>query len=141
AESFPVEIPDINATYNIVAVARLDLAGVEPFREEIHEPLLPGREITLHWRIRAGDAGTYRGVVWLHLDLVPKNGAPYERVLLLARPIEIETVTVFGLPGNLARGIGIVGLVLSTILGYPFIQDGLKSWSKKRRNPSSMEHM
>jgi hypothetical protein len=140
AENIPLNIPDLYATHNIVAVARLDLAGVEAFREEIQEPLLPGRETAFRWSIRASEVGTYRGVVWLHLDLVPKNGGPYERVLILARPIEIETVTVFGLAGNLARGLGIVGLFLSSILGYPFIQDGLKSWIKKRGSPRPQVH-
>lgn len=137
AESVAVNIPDIYATHNIVAIARLELAGVQAFRQEIQEPLLPGRKTAFRWRIRAGEAGRFRGVVWLHLDLVPKKGGPYERVLLLARPIEIETVTVFALSANLARGIGILGLVLSIILAFPFIPDGWKAWSKKRGKPSA----
>jgi hypothetical protein len=142
SENIPVDIPDIYATHNIVAVARLDLAGVEAFREEIQEPLLPGRETTFRWSIRASEAGAYRGVVWLHLDLVPKNGGAVERVLLLARPIEIESVSVFGLSGSLARGIGLAGVVVSTILGYPFIQDVLKYWTEKRkkRQPTKPTH-
>lgn len=130
----PVDVPDIYSSHNIVAISRLDMAGVEAFREEMREPLLPGRETTFRWSIRANEAGIYRGVVWLHLDLVPKAGGPAVRVLLMAKQIEIEVVTVFGLSGNLARGLGIVGLVLSTALGYPFVQDWVKKIRQNRGN-------
>lgn len=131
--SFPVDIPNIYDTHNIVAVARLDLAGMEAYREEIREPMRPGQPITIPWSIRAGEAGTYRGVVWLRLELIPKNGGPVEERLLLSRAIEIRVVTVLGMSGSLARLLGGAGLVISTILGYPFIQSRVGEWLKRRR--------
>ncbi len=129
----PVEIPNIYDTHNIVAVARLDMAGVEAYREDIREPLRPGEPVTFTWSIRADEAGTYRGVVWLRLELVPKNGGQIEEMLLLARTIEIQAVTVLGLSGSLARILGGAGLILSTALGYPFIQNWVAGWLKRRR--------
>jgi hypothetical protein len=122
----PINAPDLYSTYNLVAVGRLDMAGVEAFREERREPLQPGREVVFHWIIRADAARVYRGVVWLHLDLVPKSGAAVERVLLLARTVEVEAVTVFGLSGSAARCLGILGMAASVWLGYPFILDWVK---------------
>jgi hypothetical protein len=72
-------------------------------------------------------------VVWLRLELVPKNGGQIEEMLLLARTIEIQAVTVLGLSGSLARILGGVGLILSTVLGYPFIQNWVTGWLKRRR--------
>lgn len=128
---------DIYATHNLVAVARLDLAGAEVARSEIQEPLLPGREVIFRWNICITKAGVYRGKVWLHLDLVPRDGAPVERVLLLARPIEVEAVTVFGLSAGLARWAGLAGIALGASIGYPFLRRLWKNQAAKRRRRSN----
>lgn len=131
--NIPIDIPNIYDTHNIVAVARLDLAGMEAYRENIREPLRPGQTIRFPWSIRANEAGTYQGVVWLRLELTPKNGGQTEEMLLMARTIEIKVVTVLGMPGNLARFLGGAGLVISTVLGYPFIQARIAEWQKRRK--------
>lgn len=128
----PVEIPNIYDTHTLLAVARLDLAGMEAYRENIREPLLPGKPVTFRWSVRANEPGVYRGVVWLHLEMVPKTGGTVEDMLLLASPIEIQVVTVLGLPGNVARIFGGIGLVASTLLGYPFIQRWIAEQRSKR---------
>jgi hypothetical protein len=132
-DSIPFEIPNIYDTHNIFAIARLDLAGVEAYREDIRKPLRPGEPVTFRWSIRASAAGTYRGVVWLRLNLVPKAGGPVDEMLLLARPIEIHAVSVLGLPVDLARILGGVGLLLSMVLGYPFFQSRVEEWQKQRK--------
>lgn len=114
---------DIYATHNVLAVARLELAGLETRREDVREPLLPGRPTTFRWTVRAGGPGVYRGTIWLHLQLVPKNNGPVDELLILARPIEIRVVNVMGLPGNIARILGGVGIVISALLGYPLLRD------------------
>jgi len=129
-DEIPVDVPGIYAMYHIVAVARLDLAGVEAYREEMRQPLLPGKGVSFRWSIRASEAGAYRGVVWLHLELIPKGGGEIGQVLLLARQIEIQVVTVLGLPGGLARVMSLGGFTLSAVLGYPFVQN----WIKKRQH-------
>jgi hypothetical protein len=133
SEGTPVDIPNIYDTHNIVAVARLDMAGLQAYRDEVREPLRPGREVAFRWSIRAEEAGNYRGVVWLHLELVPRTGGSSERLLLMARTIDIESVTVFGMPGDLARFLGFGGVLLSTALGFPFIQRQLEIWWKRWR--------
>lgn len=132
-----IEIPDLYATHNIVALARLDMAGMEAYREDIRQPLSPGRPVVFRWSIRANEAGLYRGVVWLHLELVPKNGGPIDELLLLARPIEIQAVTVLGLPGDVARILGGLGVVVSAVLGYPAIQRWVGAGLKRMRRRKS----
>lgn len=130
-EGTPVDIPNLYDTHTILAVARLDLAGMEAYRENIREPLMPGKPAVFRWSVRAGEAGIYRGVVWLHLELVPKSGGPVNETLLMARPIEIQAVTVLGMPGDAARILGGIGIFASTLLGYPFVQRWLEPWLKK----------
>jgi hypothetical protein len=125
----PVEVPDLYATHNLVAAARLDIAGLEVDHQEIRQPLLPGRPVNFRWNIRAHEAGGYKGVVGLRLELVPKDGGPVSETLLLARPVEIQSVTVLGLPGKFARILGGLGLFVSALLGYPWF----KGWLEDRR--------
>ena len=135
-EGTPVEIPDVYETHNVMAVARLDMAGMDAWREEMREPLRPGKDVTFRWSIRADESGVYRGVVWLYLDFIPKGGGEVEQAILLSRPIEVEAVTVLGLPGWAARSVSGVGLLASTALGYPFVQTILDRWWKHRKRRS-----
>lgn len=128
----PIEIPNLYETHNIFALARLDLAGMNALSGDIREPLRPGKPVAFRWSIRAEEPGMYRGVVWLHIEMIPKAGGQAEQQLILARPIEIQAVTVFGLPPILARWMGSLGLVASTALGYPFIQRWLEPLFKRR---------
>jgi hypothetical protein len=129
----PIQIPNIYDTHVLLAVARLDLAGMEAYRENIREPLTPGEPTVFRWSIRANEAGVYRGVVWLRLEMVPRAGGAVSEQLLLSRPIEIRAVTVLGLPGSTARILGGIGLVASTILGYPFIQRWIENFRAQRK--------
>jgi hypothetical protein len=138
-DSTPVEIPDLYDTHSVVAVARLDLAGMEAYREDIREPLLPGKPVVFRWSIRPNEAGLYRGVVWLRLEFIPKAGGQVLEMVLMARPIEIQAVTVLGLPSDLARIFGGVGLVASTLLGFPFISRWVEE-RLKRRKPGPPQH-
>ena len=132
-EGTPVDIPDLYETHNVFAVARLDMVGLEADRNDIREPMRPGQPVTFYWSVRASEAGRYRGVVWLHVELVPKDGGTTEEILLLARPIEINAVTVLGMPGDLARVLGMIGVFASTVIGYPFIQKWIESWQKRKK--------
>lgn len=132
----PIEIPNIYDTHNIVAAARLDLAGMEAYRETIREPLRPGQSVSFSWSIRANEAGAYQGMVWLRLELVPKNGGRIDEMLLMARKVDINVVTILGMSGSLARILGGAGLVLSTVLGFPLIQARVTEWLKHRRRKS-----
>jgi hypothetical protein len=130
----PVDIPDLYETHNMVAVARLEMAGMEADRGEMRQPMRPGRDVTFHWSVRAAEAARYRGVVWLHIELVPKSGGEVEEILLLARPIEINVVTVLGMPADLARILGILGVFISTVIGYPFIQKWIENWRDRKKD-------
>lgn len=110
----------LSDTHSVVAEARLDLAGmqVEPF-PTISEPMAPQRDLQLFWKIHPAVTGTYRGTLWLYLNLVPKGRGTVERRALVARPIEIQVLSVLGLPALPVRWGSVVAIGLSAWLGMP----------------------
>jgi hypothetical protein len=126
-----IYIPDLYDTYNLVAAARLDLAGVEVTPQGmVSQPMRPGQKIFFSWSISPDQLGRYRGTLWLYLNLVPKNGGEPDQLTLLAPQIEIESVSVLGLPGPVARWGGVAGSSLSLVFGFPFIESLLKKMWK-----------
>ena len=59
-----VQIPNLYDTHNVIAEARLDLAGRRrPASEAISEPLLPGQSVTFYWSVHPAscwDLSRYR---------------------------------------------------------------------------------
>ena len=120
----PVEIPDLYETHNLVVEARLDLAGaaVSPPQGTIQEPLRRGQVLHFYWSIQTQQIGRTRGTLWLFLNLIPKDEGEPDRKALLSKQLEIETVSVLGLPANLARWTGAIGTAFSVVLGFPFLE-------------------
>ena len=129
-----IEIPDLYETHNVIAEARLDLAGmdVKP-SEAILEPLTRGRSATFYWSIRPQEPGTYRGTVWLHLNFENKSTGEKDRIAVSAQIVEIEAVDFFGLSVNVVRTSGVIGSIVGGVIGFPFIEDIIKFIFKRRR--------
>jgi hypothetical protein len=126
-----VEAAGLFDTQSVVAEARLDLAGmqVEPF-PTISEPMAPQRDLQLFWKIHPTVTGAYRGTLWLYLNLVPKGGGTVERKALVARPIEIQVLSVLGLPAAVVRWGSVVGIGLLAWLGMPLWTRLLRLFAK-----------
>jgi hypothetical protein len=122
-----VQIPNLYETHNVIAQARLDLAGpeVRP-SEEVSEPLLPGQSATFFWSVRPDTSGTFRGTVWLFLLFKDKVSGAESRKAISAQPIQIEATNFLGLNGSVARTAGGVGSVIGAVLGFPFVDDVFK---------------
>lgn len=130
-----VQIPNLYDTHNVIAEARLDIAGLEVRPSDvISEPLAPGQSATFYWSVRPTEAGTYRGTVWFYLRFVDKVSAVESRKTVAAQPVQIEATDFLGLTGNLARGAGGIGSVIGAVLGFPFVDEVLKwLWGRFRR--------
>ena len=131
-----VEIPNLYETHNVVAEARLDMAGMEVQPPgTISEPLTPGNAVTFYWSVRPSESGKYEGTAWLHLRAVPKGGGDETRIPVSVQFLEIEAKSFLGfLRGGTARGIGALGSVVGSVLGFPFVDDFLKwIWGKIKR--------
>jgi hypothetical protein len=121
----PVLIPNLYATHDVIAQARLDIAGLEYRPEgEISEALLPGQPVKFIWSVRPGEVGKYQGTVWLHLLFVPRSGGEEMRKVISAQIIDIQAVNFLGLSGNSARIVGGVGTAVGSVFGL----DNLLSW-------------
>jgi hypothetical protein len=131
-----VEIPNLYETHNVVAEARLDMAGMEVQPPgTISEPLLPGQPVTFYWSIRPNESGNFEGTAWLHLRFIPKIGGEESRIPVSAQFLEIEVRSLLGfMPANMARGFGVLGSAVGSVLGFPFVGDVAKwLWSRVRR--------
>ncbi|NOY98114.1 MAG: hypothetical protein GXP40_02780 [Chloroflexi bacterium] len=130
-----VSIPNLYETHNVIAEARLDMAGVIVTPAgQVSEPLLPGKPVTFYWSVRPAEMGRYRGTVWLYLRFIPKEGGEEMRRTLSAQVIEIQAVTLFGLTAGPARFAGTVGSFVGAVLGFPFIDDVFRwLWRKLKR--------
>jgi len=128
-----VEVPNLYESHHVIVETRFDIAGMEVRPAElVSEPLSPGNSVTFYWSIRPPEAGDYRGTIWLYLRFVDKQNGEESRKTVSAQIVEIKAVNLFGLSGNFGRTIGVVGSVVGTVIGFPFLEDILKFILKKR---------
>ena len=130
-----ISIPNLYDTDNIFAEARLDMAGMQVSPDgAVRQTMLPGQTLIFYWSISPNQAGSYRGTLWVYLDLVPKSGGEMDQRTLIAHRIDIQSDTVFGLSATTARWFGAGGAVVSSILGFPFLEKILeKLWKHLRK--------
>jgi len=85
------------------------------------------------WSIRQVEVGVYRGTVWLFLRVVDKVSGEESRRAVSAQMVEIEAVNLFGVPARVVRAVGGVGSIVGAVIGFPFFEDIVKFFFKKRR--------
>ena len=122
-----INIPNLYDSHNVLAEARLDMAGVDIRPPEtVSETLLPGQKVIFYWSVLPADVGHFKGTVWFYLHFIPKTSGLESRQALSAQPIEIEATSFLGLRANPARWLGIAGTFISTIVGFPFLEAIIK---------------
>ena len=121
-----VFVPNVYDTHNVLAEARLDMAGIAASPSgDVIEPLQPGEPVTFFWSVSPEKIGTYRGTVWLHLHFIPKEpGGIESRIPISAEQIQIQAVNLMGIGGTAARVIGALGVVLGSFLSL----DKILAW-------------
>ena len=129
-----IEIPNLYESHKVIAETRFDIAGLDVHPSElVSEALSPGTSVTFLWSVRPSEVGLYRGTIWFYLRFVDKSSAEESRKTISAQTVEIQAVNFFGLSANLARTTGVVGSVVGTVIGFPFLEDILKFLFKKRK--------
>ncbi len=130
-----VFIPNLYETHNVIAEARLDLAGAQVSPSgETQEPMRPGKSVTFFWSVKPESVGSYHGTVMVHLHFVPLDSAAGQesRILLSVQPLDIEVVNFLGLGGVWARTVGGIGTLVGSVLGLDNVLSWLwKRWRKK----------
>lgn len=132
-----VFVPNLYDTHNVLAESRLDMAGMQVVPSgDVSEPLRPGQSVIFYWSVRPEEAGTYRGIVWLHLRFIPLGGGVESRRPFSAQLIEIRAANFLGLGGNAARVLGGVGTVVGSVTGL----DNVLPWLWKRLKRRKILH-
>ena len=129
-----IEIQNLYETHRVIAEARFDIAGIEISPADLSsQPLAQGQSVTFYWSIRPPETGVYRGTVWLYLRFVDKQNGEESQKAVSAQLLEIEAVNFFSLSGNFARTTGVIGSVVGTVIGFPFLEDIVKFLIKRRK--------
>lgn len=133
-----VVIQNLYDTHNVVAEARLDMAGIDVSPEgEVSEPLRPGQSATFFWNLHATQVGNLKGTVWLHLRFIPLNGnEPESRTMVSAQVIDVEIVNFLGLGGTPARWVGGLGTLVGSIFGLDNVIPWIWGRLRKRSHAS-----
>jgi hypothetical protein len=128
----PVLISNVYTTHNVMADARLEIAGltVSP-NNQISQVLRPGEDITFTWSVRSSGVGRFPGTVWLYLRFLPLDGGQERQLVLTAQVIEIQVVNLFGISAANSRLMGILGVSTSGLLGGEDILKGI-GWLFRR---------
>jgi len=128
-----IEIPNLYETHHVIAEARMDMAGMQISPADLSsQTLLPGQSIMFFWSVRPADVGTYRGTVWLFLRFVDKVSGEESRIAVSAQTVDIEAVSLFGVPANVARSAGMIGSAVGAVIGFPFFEEIVKFIFKRR---------
>ncbi len=129
-----VEIPNLYETHNVIAEARFDIAGMQVSPPGLtSQPLVQGESVSFYWSIRPDGVGVYRGTVWLYLRFVERSSGEESQKAVSAQPVEIEAVNFLGLSGDLARSFGVVGSIAGTVIGFPFFEDIVRFFFRRRK--------
>lgn len=130
-----VSIPNLYETHQVIAEARMDLAGVQVIpANTVSEPLLPGESVTFYWSVSPADSGEYRGTIWLYLRYIPKDGGEEMLKTVSAQFVEIRATTFLGVKTGPARVMGAIGSFIGAVLGFPFVDDFIKIlWRRLKR--------
>lgn len=130
------QAPDTYTTPDVIAEADLDLAGVN-FQPNgpVGEPLQSGETATFRWSVKPTAPGSYAGTAWLFLNYTDKATGAQSRRAISAQPVEIQSVTLFGLGGGPARLIGAIGAVVGVVLVFPSLMGAIRWFWGRRRGP------
>lgn len=119
-----VEIPNLYKTHHVIAEAKFDIAGVQVSPSEVFsQTLSQGQSVTFYWSIRPQEAGVYRGTIWFYLRFVDNVSGEESQKTVSAQLVEIEAVSLLGIPTGLVRAFGGVGSVVGAVIGIPFFED------------------
>lgn len=102
---------------------RLDMPNVkmEP-AGTLSSALVEQSQLKFSWQLKPFEKGNYSGTVWIYLIEISRDNEPSHKQLLLTKPIQIDVISILGLPLYMIKIFGFLMLGLTLIAGYPFIK-------------------
>lgn len=127
-KSLPSENLAISGDISPVIKVRLELTGTFYSPEgELLEPLKPGIPVKFRWDLRPYDDDNVSGNLWVYLVLVSTEEGEVFRRALSAQELNIDVISLFGLPGSTTRILGVIGIAL----GLSLVMDIISQWVKR----------
>jgi hypothetical protein len=128
SSNFATEFSDVYDSYNIMAEARFEVAGIKvspvnPTRESM--PL--GQSVKFKWQVSTDQAGSYDGTLWLSLRFLPLDGSQASQIPIYIHEVGIHSSSLYGLNEMMAFILGGVGVMLAAVI----IFDDMIGWVKR----------
>jgi hypothetical protein len=112
-----LESSDIYNSYNIMAEARFEVAGIRVSpANPTRESMPAGQTVKFKWQINTDQVGSYDGAVWLSLRFLPLDGSRASQVPIFIRDVKIQTSSLFGMNETMAYFVGGAGIVLGVMI-------------------------
>lgn len=123
---------DIYSIYNIMAEARLEMAGItsnpaNPVRESM--PI--GQTVKYKWEVNTNRVGLFTGKVWLYLRLLPLDGSTPNQVPIFIREVRLQTSSLLGMNETVAYIVAGVGIVVAIVIVYSDEIRWIRMWTRK----------
>lgn len=103
--------------YNLELVTKVDLLyfNVSPskYYGQTFQESLPNK---FSWQIKPSKQGDFEGVVWVYMQMFPKNGGEKLDKTLFAFPINYKVTSIFGLNTGILRVMASLFLICGSIL-------------------------
>ena len=116
---------DFTEEYNVVLESRLDLSfsTIWPV-EEIKKPVNSLRETDFEWEISINNSLEHLGNIWVYINFIPKNGGDSIRKTISAVPVDVKTVSLFGISKKVLNWVIPAGFLLSfSLSGFTYLKN------------------
>ena len=110
--------------YNLVFESRLDLSfsTIWPV-EGIKKPVNSLHETDFEWETGINNSLDHIGNIWVYINFIPKNGGDSIRKTISAVPVEVKTVSLFGISKKILIWVIPAGFLLSfSLSGFAFLK-------------------
>jgi hypothetical protein len=109
-------------------ILNMDSSKVSPDGEVLY-PMLGTYPSRASWQVVPFRDGALDGTLWIHLQVV-KAETDTQRYLLLSYPLEIQSITVLGMPMGIGRLI-LIAIAIICVFVIMFL--GIKAWVGVRK--------
>ena len=128
------QIP-LHSTDHILLETRVELPGVliQP-GEELIQPLRPGKELSFNWQFTPYESGEIEGEIWIYLNMLSEDQGDDSRHPISILSIHVVSMDLYGMTGQTARIIGIMGICIALVLWRDLIGDFANRYLNRQRN-------